>query len=102
MKATTQFFPLSPIVNLDAFVSAMTRRKSRIEVSTQIPYTDEHGRTVSVYFRLIDACPNAQTDVSCDCYTIEQVTFKGRKVCLSSNGEQTLLTWLNDVQPSPR
>lgn len=68
--------------------------KSRIEASKIVSILDDNGRVIDVFYRVLDACPNAQTDLSEDIFTIEQVTYKGRRVNLSSRGEQILHEWL--------
>lgn len=84
---------------LQACVQKMQRRKSRIELCDVMNVCDEFGRSMKVYYRVIDAPHSAQSDASGDSYTIEQVLYKGRKVALTGKGEQELLLHLNLVNP---
>lgn len=81
-------------------VSTIGKKKSRIEASSVIIYQDEQGRQMQIYYRVLDTCPNAQTDQSRDAYTIEQVLYKGRKANIRGRAEQVLLEWLNKMNPA--
>lgn len=78
----------------------LMKTKSRIEASDIINIIDDNGKELEVFYRVIDCCDNAQTDVSCDNYTIEQVLYKGRKVNLKGRGEQAILEHLNRMNPA--
>lgn len=80
--------------------STIGKKKSRIEASSVIIYQDEQGRQIQIYYRVLNVCPNAQTDQSRDAYTIEQVLYKGRKVNIRGRAEQNLLEWLNETNPA--
>lgn len=79
---------------IEKFLQKLTRGKSRLEVCDIISVTDDNGREIEVFYRVIDACPNAQTDISRDSYDVEQVLYKGKKVNLTSRGEQEIYEWL--------
>lgn len=87
---------LAPILDFTKLYAG----SSRIAACEKITYTDDLNRVITIHYRVINACPNAQTDVSCDCYTIELVTYQWRKVNLSGRGEQSLLEWLNETNPA--
>lgn len=93
------FIPASLIIanGFDTVISNITRVKSRIEASTVITYIDDNGRQLEIFYRIIDACANAQTDASEDCITIEQALYKGRRVNLRGRSEQFLLDWLYET-----
>lgn len=82
------------ISGADFIAAKLFKTKSRIEASEIVSILDDNGRVIDVFYRVLDACPNAQTDLSEDRYCIEQVTYKGRKVNYSGRGEQIILDWL--------
>lgn len=82
------------IAGADFIAAKLFKTKSRIEASEIVSILDNNGRVIDVFYRVLDACPNAQTDLSEDIFTIEQVTYKGRRVNLSSRGEEILHEWL--------
>lgn len=84
---------------MQACVQKLQRWKLRIELCDVLTVTDECGRRMQVYYRVIDAPHSAQSDASGDSYTIEQVLYKGRRVALTGTGEQELLLHLNLVNP---
>lgn len=84
---------------IDTMLSKLLKRKSRIEVCDIINITDNQGREMKVYYRVIDAPNSPQTDESSDNYSIEQVTYKERKVNLSGRAEQSLLEQINVINP---
>lgn len=80
---------------MEEFMRKLMKPKTRIEVCEIITHTDLYGREVEIFYRVIDAPKSPQTDDIEDCYDIEQVTYKGKKVKLSSMGEQDLYDFLN-------
>lgn len=48
-------------------------RQSILDSCHKIGYLDSEGREVTIYYRVVNECPNGQTDVPCDLYRVEQV-----------------------------
>ncbi len=85
---------------IESVIGKLQRRKTRLEVSTAWNFVDQNGRAITIHYRVIDLAISNQSDYSCDNYTIEAVFYKGRKVNLTSAGEQELLGILNIKNPA--
>lgn len=84
----------------DKFLSAIGKRKSRIELCDIISYTfDDEVGEVEVFYRVIDMPKSQQTDVCEDNYTIECVKKDGVEITIRGRDEQNILEHLNRNYP---
>lgn len=75
------------------------KRQSVLDSCHRLHYLDSELREVVIYYRVIDAPLNDQTDESADRYDVEQVTERGLKIEMDSIYESELLDHLNLLNP---
>lgn len=74
-------------------------KSSQLDWCNKIGYIDSEDREVTIYYRSLNVCKDAQTDNECNSYQVERVTFNGEPLEMDSVYEREIIQHLNFLNP---